>query len=228
METLRKQISARKLTILLLLAAHDASGRANQPILGTTRMQKLAFLVSERAHLALRDSTYFNFDFRYEAEKFGPADLDLYQDLEFLRTMRLITWDTGEVMELSPEPSIETIVEPSTTKTPTLLPEEIEEGELSFEYLMGMDPIELLTADAETEGERQYTITQKGLDLLDALRSSSEGRQKDQLENLEKACKAVRQEYGDWSLKRLLKYVYGNYSHLTTKSTILKRIQDAR
>jgi len=72
METgVQKQISARKLTILLLLAARDVNKKAAQPILGTTRMQKLVFLVSEKAHLALRDSTYFNFDFNYEAGKFG-------------------------------------------------------------------------------------------------------------------------------------------------------------
>lgn len=224
----RKQISTRKLTILLLLAALDASKKAAQLILGTTRMQKLVFLVSEKTHLALRNSTYFSFDFNYEAEKFGPADLDLYQDLDFLRTMRLIVWDTGGVIESSPEPSIATMVESNTTKTPTLLPEEIEEGELSFEYLMGVDPLELLIANAETEGERQYMITEKGLALLDKLRSSSEGRQKEQFEALEKACEAVRQEYGDWSLKRLLKYIYGRYSHLTTKSTILERIKSTR
>ena len=106
METgVRKQISARKLTILLLLAAHDVNKKAAQPILGTTRMQKLAFLASQKTYLALKDSTYFNFDFNYEAEKFGPADLDLYQDLDFLRTMRLITWGRGEALEPSSEPS---------------------------------------------------------------------------------------------------------------------------
>lgn len=228
METgVRKQISARKLTILLLLAASDTKNKATQPILGTTRMQKLVFLVSEKTHLALKDSTYFGFDFKYEAEKFGPADLDLYQDLDFLRTMRLITWDTGELIEPSPEPSLEFMVAPSTI-TPTLLPEEKEESELSFEYLMGVEPLELLVADAETEGERQYMITKNGLTLLDRLQSSSKGRQKEQFETLKKACEEVRLEYSDWSLKRLLKYVYENYSHLTTKSTILERIKGTR
>jgi len=229
METgVRKQISARKLTILLLLAAPSLNKKTTQPILGTTRMQKLVFLVSEKSHLALKDSTHFSFDFNYEPEKFGPADLDLYQDLEFLRTMRLITWDNGETVELSQEPPIDTMMVPSSTKIPALLPEEIEENELSFEYLMGVDPLELLVADAETEGERQYMITGKGLALLEKLRSSSVGRQKEQSDNLENACKEVRQEYNDWPLRRLLKYVYDNYSHLTTKSTILERIKGTR
>ena len=52
------------------------------------------------------------------------------------------------------------------TKTPALLPEEIEEDELSFDYLMGMDPLELLVANAETEGERRYMITEKGMGYL--------------------------------------------------------------
>lgn len=227
METgVRKQISARKLTILLLLAAHDVNKKAAQPILGTTRMQKLAFLASQKTYLALKDSTYFNFDFNYEAEKFGPADLDLYQDLDFLRTMRLITWGGGEALEPSSEPSLETMVEP--TKTPALLPEEIEEDELSFDYLMGMDPLELLVANAETEGERRYMITEKGMGLLNSLHSSLEGRQKEQFVTLENACVAVRQEYGNWPLRRLLKYIYDNYPSLTTKSTIRERIKGTR
>jgi len=223
----RKQISARKLTILSLLAAPD-SNKNIQSISGTTRMQKLVFLVSKKSHLALKDSTHFSFDFNYEPEKFGPADLDLYQDLEFLRTMRLITWDNGITLELSQEPSLDTMMITNPTKIPALLPEEKEEDELSFEYLMGVDPLELLVADAETEGERQYMITEKGLALLEKLRTSSVGRQKEQFDALEKACNEIRQGYGDWSLKRLLKYVYNNYSDLTTKSTILERIKGTR
>lgn len=227
METsVRKQISARKLTILLLLAVHDVNEKAAQPILGTTRMQKLAFLASQKTHLALKDSTYFNFDFNYEAEKFGPADLDLYQDLDFLRTMRLISWGGGEALVPSSEPSLETMVEP--IKTPALLPEEIEEDELSFDYLMGMDPLELLVANAETEGERRYMITEKGMGILNSLHSSLEGRQKEQFVTLENACAAVRQEYGHWPLRRLLKYIYDNYPSLTTKSTIRERIKGTR
>ena len=223
----RKQISARKLTILLLLAAPD-SNKKIQSISGTTRMQKLVFLVSKKSHLALKDSTHFSFDFNYEPEKFGPADIDLYQDLEFLRTMRLITWDNGITLELSQEPCLDTVMITNPTKIPALLPEEKEEDELSFEYLMGVDPLELLVADTETEGERQYMITEKGLALLEKLRTSSVGRQKEQFDALEKACNEIRQEYGDWSLKRLLKYVYNNYSDLTTKSTILERIKGTR
>lgn len=227
METsVRKPMPARKLTILLLLAAHDVNKKAAQPILGTTRMQKLTFLASQKTHLALKDSTFFNFDFNYEAEKFGPADLDLYQDLDFLRTMRLITWGEGEALEPSSEPSLETMVEP--TKTPALLPEEIEENELSFDYLLGMDPLELLVANAETEGERKYMITQKSLGLLNSLRSSLDSRQEEQFVTLENACSTVRQEYGHWPLRRLLKYIYDNYPSLTTKSIIRERMKGMR
>ena len=229
METgVRKQISARKLTILLLLAAHDVNKKAAQPILGTTRMQKLVFLVSEKTHLALRDSTYFNFDFNYEAGKFGPVDLDLYQDLDFLRTMRLIKWDRSKALEPSREPSLDALVRLGIAKTPAVLPEKVEEDDLSFGYLMGMDSLELLVADAETEGEREYIITDKGFSLLDGLRRGLEGRQKEQFETLESACVAVRQEYGHWSLRRLLKYVYDNYPSLTTKPTIRERMKGTR
>jgi len=229
METrLQKQISARKLTILLLLAAPDAENKIAKPILGITRMQKLVFLVSDRMGLALKDNTYFAFDFKYEAEKFGPADLDLYQDLDFLKTMRLITSDGNGAQELSSEPSLASILGQPSSKKPIMLPEEKEEKELSFEYLMGVEPQELLTADIDNESESEYAITEKGLTLIQNLRNSSEGRQRELFEALQSACAAVRREFGSWILRRLLKYVYENYSSLTTKSIIRDKIMGTR
>ncbi len=225
---LQKQISARKLTILLLLAAPDMNNQIAQTILGTTRMQKLVFLVSERIGIALKNSTYFSFDFKYEAEKFGPADLDLYQDLDFLKTMWLITCDGNGAPEPSFEPSLDTIFEQPSMKKPMMLPEEKEEAELSFEYLMGVEPSELLTADVETESESEYAITEKGLKLIENLENSSEGREKELFEALENACTAIRQEYASWNLRRLLKYIYNNYSSLTTKSIIRDKIMGSR
>ncbi len=220
-----KQISARKSTILLLLSVPDARGKPNQPIIGTTRMQKLAFLVQERCQLALKNSTYFHFDFRYEPEKFGPADLNLYQDLDFLRAMKLIVWDISQPWGPTPEPSLASMMAQAAPKSPAMLPEERQEEELSFEYLIGAEPEELLVADAEIEGERQYYITDAGLELILRLRSQSVVRQKDHFEALEKACAEVRQQYADWPLRRLLQYVYDNYKSMTVKSTILDRVR---
>jgi hypothetical protein len=222
-----RQISARKLTVLLLLSVADAEGKTAQPILGTTRMQKLAFLVSERSRVALRDSTYFRLDFNFEPEKFGPADLDLYPDLDFLRAMRLIGWDTPEALELSSEPRIETILafQSATKDKPALLPEERGEEELSFEYLLGFEPAELLAADVEAERERQYWITENGLQLLERLRTESKGRQREEFCALEESCGDVRRRFGSWSLRRLLKYVYDNYESMTTKSMIISKVK---
>lgn len=224
----RKQISARKITILLLLSVADSSSKTAQPIMGTTRMQKLMFLVSQKSHLALKDSTYFRFDFKYEPEKFGPADLDLYQDLDFLRSMRLIAWDNSQTVEPSEQPQIDSIVDLEVTRTPALLPEEREEDALSFGYLLGLEPMELLASDTEIDGERQYCITTDGLQLLHKLSTESKGSQKESFDMLEKVCREVRQEYGDWGLKRLLKFIYNNYPTLTTKSTILHRVKGIR
>lgn len=225
---LRKQISARKLTILLLLAVPDMNNKIAQTILGTTRMQKLVFLISERIGIALKDNTYFSFDFRYEAEKFGPADLDLYQDLDFLKTMRLITCDGNGAPEPSFEPSLNTIFEQPSVEKPIMLPEEKEETELSFGYLMGVESSELFAADVETESESEYAITEKGLKLIENLKNTSEGRQKELFEALENACAAIRQEYESWNLRRLLKYVYNNYPSFTTKSIIRDKIIGTR
>lgn len=228
METrLQKRISARKLTILLLLAT-PANNNATQPILGTTRMQKLVFLVSEKIKLALKDNTYFTYDYNYDAEKFGPADLDLYQDLDFLKTMKLITFDDNGTIVPTSVPSLDAVLEPASTKKPTMLPEEKAETELSFDYLMGVEPSELLTADVDTDSETEYRITQNGKDLINKVKNNSEGREKELLEELEKACAEIKVKYGNWDLIRILKFVYDKYPSFTTNSIIRDKITGAR
>ena len=139
--------------------------------------------------------------------------------------MRLIDWGNSTVTDAEGEPPIEWIINATQTKSPALLPEEREENELSFEYLIGTDPMELLEAEVELEGERQYYITDGGTNLIDKLRGQSVGRQKNLFVELETACNAVRREYGSWDLKQLLKYVYNTYPEMTTQSIIIGQVQ---
>src|SRR3990170_4697648 len=112
-QAVKKKIAARKLTVLLLLAARGPDGEERAPIIGTTRMQKLVFLAMEAAKEFLREDETFAFDFNYKPDKYGPADLDLYQDLELLKA-------TGW-LEVGPKEGA------------PLVPEDYEEAEVSFE-----------------------------------------------------------------------------------------------
>ena len=224
----QKKISARKLTVLLLLATKVDNKVAPKPINGTTRMQKYVFLISQKIDNSFKGSGDVNLDFNYVAEKFGPADLDLYQDLDFLRTMHLISWRINEELSFSAEPPVDTMLNQITLKTPAMLPEEKEEEELSFDYLMGMEPLELLIADTESEGERQYALTDKGVDLLNHLKSTLIDGEKELFDYIENTCIGIRQQFDTWTLRRLLKYVYVNYSNYTTRSIIKENIINMR
>src|SRR5206468_3775204 len=81
-----KGIGVRKLSILLLLRAPDSRGRENQPITGMTRLQKLLFLISTRVPRMSPDRP-LHFDMQFVPNRFGPADMGLYQDLDFLETL---------------------------------------------------------------------------------------------------------------------------------------------
>ena len=69
------KLSARKLAILYLLDAPDETGNTPSPLSGTTKLQKLLFLL-ERGSGGQLDETVWDMDFEYVAEKYGPADLN--------------------------------------------------------------------------------------------------------------------------------------------------------
>ena len=209
-----KSISARKLTILGLLRN---GGRKAGAFRGITRMQKLVFLVQERLKGKLPD---FRFDFAPEPEKYGPADLELYQDLDFLEAMGLIRVNGQDRESATGDANFESLMRPPTAGEPSL-PEEGEEEELSFEYLMGKEPEEFFAAEAEDrETEAQYEITQQGLKLLVRLDGTISPRQKTQFDDLMMTCEKVRSEFGEMPLKTLLRHVYESFPEYTTKSLI--------
>lgn len=213
----QKKISARKLAILHLLDAADATGREPSPVEGTTKLQKLMFLVQVQ-HKNTLDPNVWDIDFDYVPEKFGPADLDLYQDLDFLESLGHIR--TGKHQALSHDQLIDWVLG-EESGTPSF-PEEREEEELSFEYLMGPAADE---AVQEQSGiEKIYQITAKGRAFLDRLESTVDPKQKSEILRIRDACRAVKREYGSWPLKRLLELVYRNYPSMITESTIRDRV----
>jgi len=218
-QAVKGRISARKLTILLLLAAKDAKGIDRAPIIGTTRMQKLAFLAMQSCKDFLRGDDVFRFDFVFAPDRFGPADLELYQDLELLKATGWIEVD-GKTRMAIEEPA--TVLDEEAGKGLPVLPEEQDEEEISFDYLMGEHSEEIDLAEAERRYERQYRITDEGMGRLEVIRVES--RREETFNRLAKVCAAVKLEYGNWPLNLLLRHVYSEYPEMTTKSEIRDRV----
>lgn len=214
-QTAKKRVSLRKLSILALL------GEPGEPIIGRTRLQKLLFLIQDRlAKDGILEDSEFLFDYAYEPEKFGPADIGLYQDLDFLQAMQLISIDGSMGLTQSGVPTLDSAR--VIAKGAASLPEEDEEDELSFEYLMGQKPEEYYVAESEdSDTETSYELTTNGLQTLKRIRDGlANPTQVDRFDRVIKTCAAVRSEYGQMHLKSLLRFVYKTYPKMTTRSVI--------
>ena len=212
-----KPISARKLAVLYLLGAPDSEGTEPSLIEGTTRLQKLLFLVQDR-HKGSLDPKVWDLNFAYVPEKFGPADLELYQDLDFLEALGHLT--TGRAVHVGEGELLSWAVQEDTGTLS--FPEEREEEELSFEYLMSGSMDEALQERSTVE--KSYSITVKGREFLSRLESRAGGIQESGLSKLRDACRSIKLEYGSYPLKRLLEFVYRNYPDMITESTIRERV----
>ena len=215
----RKRIGTRKLTILLLLAARGPKGEDRAPISGTTRMQKLVFLAMEGSKDFLMEDETFRFDFEYSADRFGPADLDLYQDLDLLKAASLveINGQTGIVKR-----GAAGVLEEEEEEGRRVLPEDQEEVEMSFDYLMGEHSEEADMAEAEREFEKEYRITDRGIARLEKIREDSGKAGK--FDQLAAVCADIKREFGDWPLSLLLRHVYKTYPETTVRSEIKRQI----
>ena len=129
---------SRAQLLMLLLAAPGPEGREAEPIQGTTRLQKLMFLLEQET--GLRTTSGPEFDFT--AYKFGPVSKELYDDLEKLENLGFLQSDP--VAEASPT--------------------ELDEYGLAFDDLMGDEEQE----SKEAFEEKRYRLTPKGLEWLKA------------------------------------------------------------
>ena len=123
----------RDQSLMLLLAAPGYRGEEAEPIQGTTRLQKLLFLIEREAGLPAAEGP----DFQFTPWKFGPVSKELYDDLEKLENLGLLESDP--------------ISAPSLT--------ELDEYGLSFDDLMGDEESQ---ARGSTE-EKRYRLTPLGL-----------------------------------------------------------------
>lgn len=120
--------------LLMLLGA----GGATQAIQGTTRLQKLLFLVEHEAAIKPTEGR----DFGFSAYKFGPVSKELYDDLEKLENLGLL--------------EAKGVAEPSEP--------ELGEYDLSYDDLMGDEEQE----SKDALEERRFKLTKRGVEWLNS------------------------------------------------------------
>lgn len=186
----------RKDFILLVLGV-DVKDDLGEGINGITRLQKFLFLLEREENLKPNAN-----GFEFVAYKAGPYSAKLYDDLEFLENLGLITSEVaGEATE-----------------------GEAAEVEMTFEELMGecTDTEEGTTSDALTTAdvyeERMYRLTQNGKDRVEKL------LQRGEYENIVNGIRKIKSKFGNYSLNDLLYYVYTKYSEMATESEIKDKI----
>jgi hypothetical protein len=177
-------------------------------------MQKLLFLTMKLANL--RDDRQIELDFEFRPERYGPADLNVYQDLEFLAA--------GGLIAKMPDEQLFAAISDVAPSRRDLAPEEMAEDELSFEYLMGNEDEAAAYSAAENRSEVGYLITDLGENLIKELIAQAPDRQRNVLDNIVASAVSVRKDFGHWPLPRLLRYVYTEYPEMTTNSEIKRQV----
>ena len=180
-----------KRTDIILLFLKDA----NNPIIGTTRLQKLLFLAEKEKNIIAEDS-----DFGFEAYNYGPASKKLYSDLEFLINIGFIkkSDENAEVKDLSLE-DLESMSAQDFLSDKSIN-DVASDDEFSEDNIMQDDDTII------------YRITDNGISYLKEhnLNYEPESNRIDSIKNL----------YAKQPLQALLRYVYTNYEDYTTESLI--------
>lgn len=186
----------RKDLILLVLGV-DVKDDFGEGINGITRLQKFLYLLEREENLKPNTN-----GFEFVPYKAGPYSAKLYDDLEFLENLGLITSEVaGEATE-----------------------GEAAEVEMSFEELMGdcTDTVEgmpsnaLMTADVYEE--RRYRLTENGKDRVEKL------FQRGEYEPVVNGIRRIKSKFGKYSLNDLLYYIYIKYDEMATESEIKDKI----
>ena len=210
------EISARKLALLALLAAPIPPRTRPQPIDGITRLQKLTFLVFNEVDKVSPDRR-LPLDFQFEPNKYGPADVGLYSDLDFLIALGHVERKSGMA-----DPSDFTAAKPGAGDREQV--PDTTEQELNFDYLMADETGAADLAAAERPANESYRITDAGSALLKRIGESASGRSAETVKAILESAFKVKATFGQWPLARLLRYVYAEHPAMTTESEIRDRV----
>lgn len=191
-----QHISRRDL--LLLLLGTPTPGDSAAGIGGITRLQKFLFLLEKEGGLAPTGD-----GFEFTAYKAGPYSSRVYDDLELLENLGLITRQLSD----------------SATE------EEAAEADFTFADLIGPEAEseeEMVGPTADIYEEHRFSLTPKGEDRLKKLLASGDYRP------IKKRVEDVKRKYSRYSLNDLLYYVYTHYPEMTTESEIKEKVLSRR
>lgn len=178
---------------LLLLIGLDDKGHEAGSVSGITRLQKFLFLLEKEGGVRPKGN-----GFEFEPYKAGPYSPKLYDDLELLENLGLIS-------------SVSTAESTAT--------EDIDIERLSFDDLMGgFSDIEGAARAADSSEERKFALTEEGRKRLEKI--LAQGTYAPVVDGIRK----VKTKYNCYSLRDLLKYVYTKYPEMTTESEIIDDI----
>ncbi len=189
--------------ILLLLA--DIS----QPVVGTTRLQKLLFLIEHETNLNIEGE---RFDFK--PYLYGPASNKIYDDLNFLENLGYIERSGEEqfIKNLNLNDienyNAEMFLSSHKTQNVSNNTDNIE-NELDNE-------IDKIENELDKDDLTVYRLTEKGMNYLKE-RELSITKEK-------KSVQKILSTYGKKSLINLLQYVYSKYPEYTVESTIKDKL----
>ncbi len=183
--------------LILFLIGMDARGELGDEVNGMTRLQKLLFLLEKEGGLRASGE-----GFEFEAWKAGPYSSRLYDDLEFLENLRLV--------------SSESTAEATDAEASEMELEEAAAEDVTFEELMGDSPGK--PPDADAYEERRFRLTQKGLERIE--RMIQKGEYKPVADGIRK----IKSKYASHSLNDLLYHVYTKYPEMTVESEIKEKV----
>lgn len=183
------QIGRRDL--LLLLLGLGSTGDVSDEVGGITRLQKYLYLLEKEEQLVPAGE-----GFEFTPYKAGPYSSRLYDDLEFLENLGLISRKvSAEATE-----------------------EEASEVELAFQDLIEPDHLERNKPEADALEEYKFRPTPEGIQKIRSLLES--GR----YEPVADKIKRIKSKYGRYSLSDLLYHVYTKYPEMTTESEIKEMV----
>jgi hypothetical protein len=181
-----KPVKLSKQQLLLMLLGIDGPDVSSKGIGGITRLQKLLFLLWKEAGIQEVES-----GFEFKPYKAGPYSRKLYDELELLENLGYVQGEAqGEATEA----------------------EAAELEELSFEQLMGDGshpfqdvPTREEATTADTFEERRFTLTPKGLKVVQDLLAKPESSP------FVEGIRKIKTKFANYSLQDLLYHVYTKY-----------------
>lgn len=195
----------RRTDIILFLVGAFQNG-----VVGTTKLQKLIFLVEQEKGIKPTDGP-----FGYEAYRFGPYSRTVHEDIEFLVNIGYLK-KSGEDIEDLGSLSIDDIEQMRADKflshsigEANDVPEE-DESESAAE-------IREKLVSTTTDDLVLYRISEKGVAYFQRARR----QHAEEMKRIED----IRERYGKRSLMEVLQHVYSKYPDYTTESEIREKLK---